>query len=37
MNVPVTEIGMVAEGEGARFLDSGGKSMTLSRLSYSHF
>jgi thiamine-monophosphate kinase len=37
VNVPVTEIGMVAEGEGARFLDSGGKSMTLSRLSYSHF
>lgn len=37
VNVPLTEIGTVSEGEGVRFLDAERKQMTLSRLSYSHF
>jgi thiamine-monophosphate kinase len=37
VNVPLTEIGTVSEGEGVRFLDAEGKPMKLSRLSYSHF
>jgi thiamine-monophosphate kinase len=37
MKVPLTEIGVVAEGEGVRFLDAGGNPLQLSRLSYSHF
>ncbi len=34
--VPVTEIGRIAAGEGARFL-RGGQAMTFARPSYSHF
>jgi thiamine-monophosphate kinase len=37
LKVPLTEIGVVAEGEGARFLDAGGNPLQLSHLSYSHF
>jgi thiamine-monophosphate kinase len=37
LKVPLTEIGVVAEGEGARFLDAEGKPLQLSRLAYSHF
>jgi thiamine-monophosphate kinase len=37
VSVPLTEIGTVSQGEGVRFLDAQGKTMTLSRLSYSHF
>jgi thiamine-monophosphate kinase len=37
LKVPLTEIGVVAQGEGARFLDAGGKALQLSHLSYSHF
>jgi thiamine-monophosphate kinase len=37
LKVPLTEIGVVAEGEGARFLDGGGNPLPLSHLSYSHF
>ena len=36
-NVPLTEIGTISSGEGARFLDAENKPLTLSRLSYSHF
>jgi thiamine-monophosphate kinase len=36
-NVPLTEIGVISQGEGARFLDAENKPMTLTRLSYSHF
>jgi thiamine-monophosphate kinase len=35
-NVPVTEIGRIKEGEGARFLHQG-KPLTFARPSYSHF
>jgi thiamine-monophosphate kinase len=34
--VPVTEIGRVRRGEGARFL-RGGKALNFARLAYSHF
>jgi thiamine-monophosphate kinase len=37
VNVPLTEIGTVLEGEGVRFLDAEGQPMKLDRLSYSHF
>jgi thiamine-monophosphate kinase len=37
VNVPLTEIGTIAKGEGARFLDAENKPLTLKRLSYSHF
>jgi thiamine-monophosphate kinase len=37
VNVPLTEIGTVSQGEGVRFLDAEGRPMKLSRLSYSHF
>jgi thiamine-monophosphate kinase len=37
VNVPLTEIGTVSQGEGVRFLDAEGKPMNLDRLSYSHF
>jgi thiamine-monophosphate kinase len=36
-NVPLTQIGMIAQGEGATFIDADNKPMTLSHLSYSHF
>lgn len=36
-NVPLTEIGTISEGAGARFLDAENKPLMLSRLSYSHF
>jgi thiamine-monophosphate kinase len=36
-DVPVTEIGVTAKGEGVRFLDANRKPLMLSRLSYSHF
>ena len=35
--VPTTEIGVVSEGEGVRFLGVEGKPMQLSHLGYSHF
>jgi thiamine-monophosphate kinase len=35
--VPVTAIGVVAAGAGARFVDIEGHDLALSRLSYSHF
>lgn len=35
--VPVTEIGVIAAGEGARFLDAQGKPLAFERLSFSHF
>ncbi len=35
--VPLTEIGTVAVGEGAHFLDASGKAMTFKRASFSHF
>jgi thiamine-monophosphate kinase len=35
--VPVAEIGTVAAGEGARFVDTAGSPMTFARLSFSHF
>ena len=35
--VPVTEIGAIAAGEGARFLDAGGKPLAFKRASFSHF
>jgi thiamine-monophosphate kinase len=37
VNVPLSEIGIVSAGEGVRFRDAGGRDLTLSRLSYSHF
>jgi thiamine-monophosphate kinase len=37
VNVPLTEIGTISQGEGIRFLDAEGMPMKLSRLSYSHF
>jgi thiamine-monophosphate kinase len=36
-NVPVTEIGVIAAGEGARFRDAQGKPLTFKRTSFSHF
>ncbi len=36
-NVPLTQIGVVAEGEGASFIGPDNKPMALSRPSYSHF
>lgn len=35
--VPVTEIGVIAAGEGARFLDAQGKSLSFKQASFSHF
>jgi thiamine-monophosphate kinase len=35
--VPVTEIGHVAEGEGARFVQADGKRLAFARPSFSHF
>jgi thiamine-monophosphate kinase len=36
-NVAVTEVGAIKAGEGARFLDSGGKPLSFKRASFSHF
>ena len=36
-NVPVTEIGVIAAGEGARFRDAQGQPLTFTRMSFSHF
>ena len=36
-NVPLTDIGTISQGEGARFLDAENRPLALSRLSYSHF
>jgi thiamine-monophosphate kinase len=36
-NVPVTEIGTIAAGEGARFLGTAGQVLTFKRASFSHF
>jgi thiamine-monophosphate kinase len=36
-NVPVTEIGVIAPGEGARFRDAQGQPLTFKRTSFSHF
>lgn len=36
-NVPVTEIGVIAAGEGVQFRDAQGKGMTFKRTSFSHF
>jgi thiamine-monophosphate kinase len=35
--VEVTEIGEIASGQGARFLDANGKTLTFGKLSFSHF
>jgi thiamine-monophosphate kinase len=35
-DVPVTEIGRIEAGEGARFVQNG-KALTFARPSYSHF
>ncbi len=37
VNVPVTEIGEIAAGEGARFLGSDGEPLTFQRAAFSHF
>ena len=37
LKVPLTEIGGISQGEGARFLGADMQPMHLSRLSYSHF
>ena len=37
VNIPLTDIGAISEGEGVRFLDAENKPLALSRLSYSHF
>jgi thiamine-monophosphate kinase len=36
-NVPVTDIGEIAAGEGARFIADGGQAMTFKHASFSHF
>jgi thiamine-monophosphate kinase len=36
-NVPVTEIGTITSGQGAEFLDAGGKALTFCKLAFSHF
>ncbi len=35
--VPVSEIGVIAEGEGARFIGSDGEPLTFHHVSFSHF
>jgi thiamine-monophosphate kinase len=37
VNVPVTEIGEIVAGEGARFLGSDGEPLTFQRAAFSHF
>ena len=36
-NVPVTEIGQIGAGEGARFMGADGKPLSFKRASFSHF
>ncbi len=36
-HVPVSEIGVVAAGEGARFIGAAGKPLTFAHVSFSHF
>jgi thiamine-monophosphate kinase len=36
-NVPVTDVGEIATGEGARFIAAGGQLMTFKHASFSHF
>ncbi len=36
-NVPVTKIGIIEEGEGARFRDAQGQELAFRRASFSHF
>ena len=36
-HVPVTEIGRIAAGDGARFLGADGKPLVFERASFSHF
>jgi thiamine-monophosphate kinase len=36
-SVPVTEIGRIVAGEGARFLGADGKPLVFARPSFSHF
>jgi thiamine-monophosphate kinase len=36
-HVQVTEIGVIASGEGARFRDTQGQPLTFKRTSFSHF
>jgi thiamine-monophosphate kinase len=35
--VPVTEIGKIAAGQGARFIEKNGEPLTFSKLAFSHF
>jgi thiamine-monophosphate kinase len=35
--VPVTEIGSIAAGQGARFIEENGEPLTFSKLAFSHF
>jgi thiamine-monophosphate kinase len=35
--VPVAEIGAIAAGQGARFLDANGQPLTFNKLAFSHF
>ena len=37
MNVPLTEIGTIVEGEGARIRDADDKPLQLKKAAYSHF
>ncbi|HTM72018.1 MAG TPA: thiamine-phosphate kinase [Pseudolabrys sp.] len=37
VGVPVTELGVIKTGEGARFIDSSGKPLVFKRASFSHF
>jgi thiamine-monophosphate kinase len=37
VGVDVTDIGEVAQGKGARFVDASGQALTFKRASYSHF
>ncbi len=37
VDVPVTEIGQIKAGEGARFLGAGGQALAFKRASFSHF
>jgi thiamine-monophosphate kinase len=35
--VEVTEIGVITEGQGARFVDADGQTLTFGKLAFSHF
>ncbi|MBI3705205.1 MAG: thiamine-phosphate kinase [Rhizobiales bacterium] len=37
VNVPVSEIGVIVEGEGARFVGADGQALAFKRASFSHF